>query len=82
MSAVMAPPISIHKVWLRSAHGTSVQWRIAIRNKTDEIGDDVDIGPASSIPLGEPFCASRPGMQRWWPSLVDIHRVVELLLNC
>ena len=37
----MAPPISIHKVWLRSAHGTSVQWRIAIRNKTDEIGNGV-----------------------------------------
>ena len=102
MSAVMAPPISIHKVWLRSAHGTSVQWRIAIRNKTDEIGNGVDIGPASRLErlvsaktslLGATtirykHSLKRAGlriqtrMKRWLPSLLDIHRVVELALNC
>ncbi|WP_186544211.1 hypothetical protein [Synechococcus sp. ROS8604] len=36
VSAVMAPPISIHKVWLRRVDSASVQSRIATRTKTDE----------------------------------------------
>ena len=46
VSAVMAPPISIHKVWLRRVDSASVQSRIAIRNKTDEIGSGVLVAHA------------------------------------
>ena len=46
VSAVMAPPISIHKVWLRRVDSASVQSRIAIRTKTDEIGNGVIVAPA------------------------------------
>jgi len=33
-------------VWRRGAKSTSVQSRIAIRTKTDDIGNDVVVAPA------------------------------------
>ena len=37
----MAPPFSMYKLWRRRAKSTSVQWRIAIRSKTDDIRNGV-----------------------------------------
>ena len=45
----MAPPISIHKLWRRRAKSTSVQWRIAIRSKTDDIRNGVIVALASML---------------------------------